>query len=77
MVDHAYACGANLAARHTDTAQEGAFLQKMHLSNGSVHFDLPTGVSMDVWVDATTDVVRVTSSGMKHKLEARLEVLWE
>ena len=30
-----------------------AFRQEMHLANATVHIDLPSGVSFDVWVDAT------------------------
>ena len=54
------------------------FLQQMHLGNGSVHIDLPRGVSVDVYVDANTNAVRVASSSVAgaapHRLEATVEV---
>ena len=50
------------------------FRQEMHLTNATVSIDLTSGVHVDVWVDATTDAVRVVSSGSLHKLEATLEV---
>ena len=53
-----------------------AFRQAMNLDNATVHIDLPTGVSLDVWVDANADVVRVASESTgpePHRLEATLE----
>jgi alpha-L-fucosidase 2 len=67
-----------VAVRATTAADDAgslqAFRQEMHLANATVTVDLPSGVSVDVWVDATTDAVRVASSGPPHKLEATLEV---
>ena len=58
-----------------DDAATQPFRQEMHLTNATVHIDLTSGVSLDVWVDATTDAVRVESSSpTPHKLEATLEV---
>jgi hypothetical protein len=51
-----------------------AFKQEMHLPNQTVSIDLTSGVSLDVWVDATTDAVRVASTGAAHKLQATLEI---
>ena len=52
--------------------------QEMHLPNATVHIDLPSGVSFDVWVDAAADAVRVASaSASPQKLEATLEVWLE
>eukprot|EP01052_Picozoa_sp_SAG31_P028596 SAG31_NODE_2774_length_5106_cov_5.381748_6_plen_59_part_00 len=40
-----------------------------------MHIDLQCGVSLDVWVDAKTNVVRVESTSDEiHKLEATVEV---
>ena len=51
------------------------FRQEMYLQNATVHIDLPSRVSFDIWVDATTDAVRVaSSSAAPHKLEATLEI---
>ena len=68
-------------AAKREEAQSGAsaqpFRQQMYLGNGSVHVDLPSGLSLDVWVDASADAVRVASrraDGAAHKLEATLEV---
>lgn len=65
--------GSRLAA---GPAPALSFRQEMFLANATVHIDLPSGVSVDVWVDATTDAVRVasTSNTMPHKLSATLEV---
>ena len=51
-----------------------AFRQEMHLSNATISVDLTSGVSIDVWVDATADSIRVNSRGPAHKLQATLEV---
>ena len=59
----------------SNTGAPQSFWQEMHLPNATVHIDMPSGVSFDVWVDATTDAVRVAStSASPHKLEATLEV---
>lgn len=51
-----------------------AFKQEMHLPNATVSIDLTNGVSIDVWVDATSDAVQVASRGPVHKLQATVEV---
>eukprot|EP01043_Picozoa_sp_COSAG02_P030748 COSAG02_NODE_1978_length_10204_cov_8.298268_8_plen_375_part_00 len=51
------------------------FRQEMHVPNATVSIDLTIGVSIDVWVDATSDAVRIASRGPVHKLQATLE-LW-
>ena len=58
----------------TRAAPAQSFRQEMHLTNATVTIDLPSGVHVHVWVDATADAVRVASSGSLHKLEATLEV---
>ena len=52
-------------------------LSRYRLSNMTVRISLPVeqNVTLEVWVDATTDAVRVSSnSDQPHKLRARLEV---
>ena len=68
--------GAPLSAQPASASGPSqSFRQEMHLENATVHIDIPSGVSVDVWVDATTDAVRVVStSASPHKLEATLEV---
>ena len=67
---------AALASPANDVARSAmqAFKQEMHLSNGTVSIDLTNGVSIDVWVDATSDAVRIASRGPVHKLQATLEI---
>ena len=65
------------ATTSTDAADAAQpFKQEMHLTNATVHIDLTSGVSLDVWVDATTDAVRVESSSpTPHKLEEASEFI--